>query len=140
MRITTMSVMIAAGILFFATGVGAQIKDGLWEFTTQVQMQGIPQPMPPATFRQCITKEDPVVKDQDKNHSCKTTRLKISGNTVSYAIDCQTPEGTMSSEGKNTYTGSTMAGEATTRFKMKGQPAMQMKSRMKGKYIGPCPK
>ena len=140
MRITTWMLMIAALLLLSATGVCAQIKDGLWEMTSQIQMQGMPHQMPPATFRQCITKEDPVVKNQDKNHDCKTTRLKISGNTVSYAIDCQTPEGTMSSEGKSTYTGSTMEGEATTRFKMKGQPAMQMKSRIKGKYIGPCPK
>ena len=140
MRIPTWGVVMAAAILFSASGVCAQIKDGQWEFTTQAQMKGIPQPMPPATFRQCITKEDPVVKNQDKNHECKTTRLKISGNTVSYAIDCQTPEGAMFSEGQNTYAGSTMEGEATTSFRMKGQPAMQMKSRMKGKYIGPCPK
>lgn len=118
----------------------AEFRDGLWEITTQVQMKGMPQQMPPTTFRQCITQSDPVVKNQDKNFECKTVSLKTSGNTVSYAVECKGREGTMFTEGKNTYTGSSMSGTASTSFKMKGQPAMQINSKMSGKYVGPCPK
>jgi hypothetical protein len=96
------------------------------------------QQMPPATVRQCITKSDPVVKNQDKDYNCKTTSLKVSGNTVTYAVECKGKEGTMFSEGKNTYTGNAMEGTSTTSFKMQGQPAMQVKTKMSGKYIGPC--
>ena len=106
--------------------------------TTQVEIKGMPQQMPPATFRQCMTKSDPVPKNQDKNYECKTTSQKISGNTVSYTVECKGKEGVMNTTGKNTYTGSTMDGSATTSFKMKGQPEMQMKSKMRGKYIGPA--
>ena len=137
------NVLVAVVVLlsvFWAAGAWAQFKDGLWEITTQVEIKGMKQQMPPATFRQCITKSDPVVKNQDKNYECKTTHLNTSGNTVTYAVECKGKEGAMFSEGKNTYTGGTMEGSATTSFKMKGQPAMQTISRMKGKYIGACPK
>ncbi|PKN17593.1 MAG: hypothetical protein CVU71_16150 [Deltaproteobacteria bacterium HGW-Deltaproteobacteria-6] len=118
----------------------AQFKDGSWEMTTQMEMKGMPHQMPPATFRQCITKSDPVVKNQEKGYDCKTTSLKVSGGTVAYSVECKGKDGTMVSTGTNTYTGSTMSGTATISLKMKGQPGMQMTSRMKGKYIGPCPK
>ncbi|HLZ19593.1 MAG TPA: DUF3617 family protein [Smithellaceae bacterium] len=124
--------------VLWAGGVWAQLKDGLWEMTTQVQMKGMSQKMPPATFRQCITKNDPVPKQQDKNYDCKTTSLKVSGNTVNYAAECKGPEGVMTVNGKSTYTGNAMEGSATTSFKMKGQPAMEMTSRMTGTYVGPC--
>ncbi|MBP7342448.1 MAG: DUF3617 family protein [Smithellaceae bacterium] len=130
--------LIVAALVLWTAAAQAQLKDGLWEITSQVQISGMQQQMPPATFRQCITKSDPVVKNQDKDYNCKTTSLKVSGNTVTYAVECKGKEGAMFSEGKNTYTGSTMEGAATTNFKMQGQPAMQMKSKMSGKYIGPC--
>jgi hypothetical protein len=116
----------------------AEFKDGMWEMTTQAQMKGMPQPMPPAKFRQCITKNDPVPKQQDKNYDCKTTSRKISGNTVSYTAECNSPEGKMTVSGTSAYTGNSMQGQATMNFKMQGQPAMQMTSKMTGKYLGPC--
>jgi hypothetical protein len=118
----------------------AQLKDGLWEITSQVEMKGMPQKMPPTTFRQCITKNDPVPKSQDKSFECKVTHQKLTGGTVSYTVECKGKEGEMTTTGKNTYAGSTMDGSASVSFKMKGQPEMQMASKTKGKYIGPCPK
>ena len=46
--------------LFWTTVVFAELKEGLWEITSQVEMKGMPQSMPPTTFRQCITKGNPV--------------------------------------------------------------------------------
>ena len=126
--------------MLWAVGAWAQFKDGLWEITSQVEIKGMPQQMPPNTFRQCITQNDPVPKNQDKNYECKTTSQKIVGNTINYTAECKGPEGLLLTSGKNTYTGSMMDGSATTRFKMKGQPEMQMNSKMKGKYIGTCTK
>lgn len=137
-----MKKILIAFILSFAMvwtiNAWAGVKDGLWEITTQVQMKGMPQQMPPTTFRQCITQSDPVVKNQDKNFECRTVSLKKAGDTVSYAVECKGSQGTMFTEGKNTFTGSRMDGTASTSFKMKGQPAMQLNSKMSGKYIGPC--
>ncbi len=131
-------VLTAALLTVAVANAWAELKDGMWEFTTQVQMKGMPQQMPPTTFRQCITKNDPVPKQQDKNSDCKTTSLKVSGNTVSYTAECNAPEGKMTVSGTSTYTGNSMQGSAATSYKMKGQPAMQMNSKMTGKYIGPC--
>lgn len=133
------SVVVLLSMLWTA-GAWAQLKDGLWELTTQAEIKGMTQQMPPATFRQCITKNDPVPKNQDKNFDCKTTAQKISGNTISYTVECKGKDGVMTTTGQSTYTGSTMDGTANISFKMKGQPEMQMNSKMKGKYIGVCPK
>ena len=118
----------------------AQFKDGLWEMTTQVEMKGMSRALPPTTFRQCITRSEPVPKSQYKNYDCKTTAQTISGNTVSYSAECKGKDGLMLTAGKATYSGSTMEGSSTTNFKAKGQPEMQMVAKIKGKYIGPCPK
>lgn len=134
------TVLTVFALVTMASSAVAQLKDGLWEMTTRAEMKGMTQQMPPATFRQCITKSDPVVKNQDKSYDCKTSVLKISGNTVSYTVECKGKDGVMVSTGKNTYTGNTMEGATTVSFTMKGQPAMQMTSKMKGKYLGPCPK
>ncbi len=139
MKKTLIMVVVLLSVLW-AAGAWAQLKDGLWEITTQVEMKGMPQKMPPTTFRQCITQSDPVPKNQDKSYECKTTGQKISGNMVDYSVECKGKEGVMQTAGKTTYTGSSMDGSATTRFKMKGHPEMQMNSKMKGTYIGTCPK
>jgi len=132
-------VLVAAALLMTWSALArAELKDGLWEFTTQVEMKGMPQKMPATTFRHCITKSDPVPKNQRKNYDCKTISQKMSGNTVSYTMECKGPEGTMTTTGNHTYTGSAMEGSSTTAMKMKGQPPMEMASKMTGKYIGPC--
>lgn len=134
----TVLLIVAGALIFWATGAGAQLKDGLWEMTTQVEIKGMLHQMPPTTFRQCLTKDDPVARQPDGKGECKTTTLKVSGNSVSYTMECKTAEGVMKTTGKHTYTGNTMEGTATTKFKMQGQPEMQMVSKMKGTYIGPC--
>ncbi len=133
-------ILMAVSFVMTASAVFAQLKDGLWEITTQVQIKGVPQQMPPATFRQCLDKNDPVPKNQDKNFDCKTTSQKVIGNTISYATECKSKEGVMHTTGQNTYADNTMNGTATTRFKIKGQPELQMTSSMKGTYLGACRK
>jgi hypothetical protein len=118
----------------------AELKEGLWEVTTQVEMEGMPYSMPPTTIRQCITKSDPVPQTADKGYDCKIADQKISGNTVSYAVECKGKEGEMQTSGTTTYTDNSMNGTAITNFKMPGQPEMKMTSKITGKYIGNCPK
>ena len=118
----------------------ADFKEGLWEITTQTEVTGMPYAMPPTTFRQCITKSDPVPQTKDKNYECKTVNQKISGNSVTYTVECRGREGVMKTAGKTTYTDQSMTGESKTTFTMQGQPAMQMINKTKGKYIGNCPK
>ncbi|MBN1363904.1 MAG: DUF3617 domain-containing protein [Syntrophaceae bacterium] len=130
--------------MLWTAGAFAELKEGLWEVTTQVEIKGMPQQMPPTTFRQCITKNDPVPqnKDQnkDKNYECKTINRKVSGNTISYTMECKGKEGETKVSGTTTYTDNSMNGTSTSNIKIKGQPEMQMTSKIRGKYIGPCPK
>ena len=136
----TLVFFVVLMLMLWAVCAWAQLKDGFWEITSQVEMMGMPQKMPPTTVRQCMTKSDPVPKNQDKQFECKAIDQKVSGNTVSYSVECKGKDGVMQTTGKHTYTGSSMEGSSTTNFKMKGQPEMQMASKMKGKYLGPCPK
>lgn len=125
--------------MLWTTTAWAEFKEGLWEITTQIEMKGMP-PMPPSTIRQCITQKEPVPETGDKNTECKITNQKVSGDTVSYTVECKSSEGTMIVTGKSTYTGTTMNGTSTTVFKINGQPDMQMDGKTTGKYVGACSK
>jgi hypothetical protein len=138
--------MLAAGVsLVWITGADAQMKEGLWEISTQMEMKGMkgmPGNMPATTMRQCITKKDPVPQPErkEKGQECRMKDQKISGNTVTYAMECKGKDSVVLTSGKMTYQGNMFDGLSTTNYKGKGQPEMQMTNKMSGKYIGPCPK
>lgn len=136
----TSLILIVALSLFWATTALAELKEGLWDITTQVEMKGMPQSIPPTTFRQCITQNDPVPQNKDKNYECKIISQKVVGNTVNYNVQCTGKEGTIQTSGTTTYTDHSMSGASTTSIKIKGQPEMKMSNKMKGKYVGPCTK
>lgn len=126
--------------MFWTTGAFAEVKEGLWEITSQVEIKGMPESTPPHTVRQCITKNDPVPQSKDKNYDCKTKAHKISGNTVTYNVECKGKEGIMETSGTTTYSDNSMNGTSNTKVKIKGQPEIQMVSKIKGKYLGKCSK
>ncbi len=107
------------------------MEDGLWEITTTVNMPGAG--LKSFTNTSCLTKEKAV--PQTAESGCTVKDVKAQGNTVTWTVVCQ--EGMSTSTGKITYTGSTMDGVVETTVKAGGQ-TMTMKSRMKGKRIGPC--
>jgi hypothetical protein len=134
------AVFAVFAVFGWSVSAWAQFKEGLWEFSTKVEIKGMPQTMPATTFRQCVTKSNPIPQSKDKNYDCKITSQKVSGDTISYTLECKGDQGVMQTTGKTKYTGNTMEGDSTTVFKIKNQPQMQMANKMKGKYIGPCPK
>lgn len=140
MKKTFIIFAVSLSIFFCAAAWAQQMKEGLWEITTQLEMKGLPQAMPPVSVRQCVTKKDPVPKSEDKSVTCQTTSKKISGNKVSYAMECKGKEETMLISGDISYTGESMSGNSTTVIKVKGQPEMRMSNKLKGKYLGACPK
>jgi hypothetical protein len=133
-------------ILFLAactTMTFAEIKEGLWEMKTTVEMKGMSIQVPPTTTRTCINKNDmvpkPPAQGKGQEQECKIKEQKVTGDTVSYAMEC-TGKGGMSTEisGEMTYTGDSMAGKST--MKVKGPASMEMSTQITGKYIGPCTK
>jgi hypothetical protein len=145
--IRKISIILAVLVsLAWMASAWAELKEGLWEMTTQVEMKGMPAGMPahmPATtVKQCITKKDPVpqASKKEKGQECRITDQKVVGDTVTYTMECKGKDSLVVTSGKMTYKGNTFEGASTTSIKNKGQKEMQMSNRMTGKYIGPCPK
>lgn len=127
--------LVLFGFVSFAfSDSGINMKEGEWEITTKMEMTGIPMQMPPYTHKQCLTKEDLVPKNTQRNDECKIKSVKTSGGTVSWVIECNSPNGTSSGSGKITYSGTTLKG--TVKMTMGGNA--QMTSHISGKRIGPC--
>jgi hypothetical protein len=70
---------------------------------------------------------------QTTDPGCTIKDVKTHGNTITWTVVCK--KGT--STGKVTYAGTTMDGFTETTVKTNGN-TMTIKSRMKGKRIGPC--
>jgi hypothetical protein len=132
-------VVVVLGLLW-ARGASAEMKEGFWEITSKVEMKGMPSNMPPTIVKQCITKKDAVPQPKAQNQECKMKDQKVSGDTVTYAMECKMKDGTMETSGRMNFKGDRFDGSTTTTVKTKDQPAMQMSSTMSGKYLGPCPK
>ena len=120
----------------FAIAASAiDMKEGLWEITTKMEMPGMPMAMPPVIHKQCLKKEAFIPQSGQADQGCGFKNLKIQGNTVTYEIDCDTEDGKMTGHGKVTYSGTIMEGEMEM---LMSQENMRMKSIIRGRYIGEC--
>lgn len=116
------------------------MKEGLWDITSKMEMPGMPFPIPPMTHTQCITEKDMIPKGKDVNdQGCKIVDQNISNNTVTWSMNCSQDGQVMKSTGKITYSGTTFAGEVkmNTANPM-GDGNMDVTTVMSGKYIGEC--
>jgi len=109
------------------------MKEGLWEITMTMEMPGMPVQMPPQTHTQCITKKNMVPQKEDPNQECKMIKHDIKGDTVTWVVECETPEGKALMNGRVTYKGNTFDGTVKIT-----QAGMDMTQKMKGKWIGEC--
>jgi hypothetical protein len=128
--------------LAWITNVSAEMKEGLWQVTTKAEMKGTSMQMPATTIKQCMTKKDmtPKPEKQPKGQECTMKDQKVSGDTVTYTMECKNADSTTVQNGKMTYKGDSFEGANDTTIKTKSQPEMKMISTLVGKYLGPCPK
>lgn len=129
--------------LFLLTTILAQTtlaappaQEGLWEYTMQMEMPGMPSH--PITHRACLSskemEEGPVPKDKQ----CSTRNYKLSGQTATWQMECQGPD-KVSGEGKITFQSNTAyQGETRMRIEPKGEAPMEMKQKFSAKRIGNC--
>jgi hypothetical protein len=111
------------------------MKDGLWEITTTVEMPGMPAGMmKPQTITTCLSQKDSVPKGKNET-DCTVKDVKTEGNTVSWTVVCKE----VTSKGRITYAGATYEGTTESTMKQDGKD-VTIKTTMKGKHIGPCPK
>lgn len=123
--------------LFFivATASAADLKEGLWEMSSKMEMKGMPMQMPMQKFRQCITKDKAVPMETEKGDTkCKVIEQKVTGNTIYWKILCKDKEGETIVIGKGTYKSDKFEGET----KIKTPDGMELTQRMTGKWIGKC--
>lgn len=139
-NVTRRTVVLFAFILLCAGATahsaGVDMKEGEWEVSTETTMKMGEMSMPSRTDKvtKCLTREDLVPKTE-KDKECKIVKQKVTGNKVSWRMECKKTEG----EGEITYSGTTYNGF----FKMKTVEeghTMTMNMKLAGKYLGPCPK
>ena len=132
------TVVLFALILLCVAGTvhsaGVDMKEGDWEISSETSMMMGAMSMPPTADKStyCLTRED-LVPSKDKE--CKIVNQKVTGNKVSWRMECKKAEG----EGEITYQGSTYKGNFRMKMLEDGQ-TMTMNMKLAGKYLGPCPK
>jgi len=130
--------MLLTVLMLFLIGVptsyGVNMKDGLWEITSKIEMPGMPFAMPPQTFRQCLTKDNMIPRKEEGTHECKILDKEIKGNTFTWTIRCTGSEGTYLMKGKTTYNRDRFTGE----MEMTSPDGTEMVQHMKGRRIGEC--
>lgn len=123
-------------IFVSVSSAGSLLKEGLYEITSKMEIPGMPVPMPPITFKQCMTNQNPVPNQSQSGQECRIKNLKTKGNTVSWDMICDSQQGKMKSSGKVTYKGDRFNGVVMTDIPGQGQ----MKMTMTGQRIGKCNK
>ena len=132
------AVIFCTGLFWGATTfAGVSLHEGLWEITSNVEMQGMAMQMPSSTHTQCINKTNIVPKDQKDNGECAVTDQNISGNTVTWSVKCNGQD-SMKMTGTITYSGDTFNGTMTMISNGSQNGPMRMITHMKGKRIGEC--
>ncbi len=129
-------VFVMAMLLFSCTAQkGPNMKEGMWEITMRMEVPGMPVQMSPRTYTQCLTSKEAVPQQGEPNQGCKIIKQDIKGDTVTWAVECKTSEGTAVSDGRITYKGDTFEGVINMT-----QKDMKATQRLSGRWIGKCEK
>lgn len=128
-----LSMFFALLIIVPVYAADLNIKPGLWQWTTTMEMPGMPFAVPPVTYSSCITKKDLVPKQPKEDKNCKVLDNKITDSSVQWKMVCKGNGGQVVSDGKISYSGSTAKGE----IKIVTQ-GMTMTSKISGQRTGAC--
>jgi hypothetical protein len=131
--IIAVTATVLSAVLISSAGSGPNMQEGLWEITIKMEMPGMPASMPQMTHTQCITNENIVPRSSQQAEECKITETKVDGDTVTWTMECDSPEGKARATGKITYSGDTFKG--TIKMTMQGMETIQ---HLSGQRIGNC--
>ena len=116
----------------------ASVNPGLWELRVSTSIAGMKTGMPPQTIRQCVTEKTMVPRDVTQN-GCKISNVKVNGGKVSWKMTCNNQAGNINGEGKLSYSGGSMQGQANMVIKQAGQ-TINMQQQYSGRRVGKCDK
>ena len=130
-------------LLFVATTpvlAEVNMKEGKWEISGEMKMEGMPFPMPPVPvkFEQCLTKKDMVPVKREKNQDCKTPNAKIEGDTVTWSMTCTDKNRVTESTGSATYKGDVFSSTMHTKTTDAKGSKTESTMKMSGKRTGDC--
>lgn len=110
---------VAGWVLAAAIGLPAAVsaaealnlEDGYWDTYVTIRVQGGILPVPAIKSSKCITHDDPIPNSTDSSHlSCRILDKQITGNDVSWRLECADDKGRMEGHGRITYAGKTFEG------------------------------
>lgn len=124
-------------IFLFSTGVSLaqNMKEGLWEITMTMDMPGMPVKMPPQTWTQCLTKKESIPQ-QDKD--CKVIKSDLKGDVFTWTVQCKTPDGVMTGNGRMIYRGDSFEGLVSMATSGEKRKALGVTQNLRGKWVGKC--
>ncbi len=140
--LTRMFILLFVIFMFLFSSIscekGPNMKEGLWEITMTMEIPGMQMQMSPQTYTHCLTKKDMVPQKEEPVQECKMIKHNVKGDTVTWVIECKTPEGTAVSNGDITYRGDTFDGIVEVSMPRGSGGDMEMTQKMSGKWIGQC--
>lgn len=140
-RAWLITVLAAALVLPSWAFAVPNIDDGEWEFTMQMEMPGMPANMPPMRFSNCLTKNNPIPKQEGPAAAgCEVVDQSVKGNRVSYTMRCKQDDMVMENKGETTFSGGRMDGTVHQTMKQGGKVVHTSTAKMTAKRIGPCKK
>lgn len=120
-------------VCFACAPAGPNMKEGLWEITTTMEMTGMPMQFPAQTHTQCLTGTNLVPQKVEAGQNCKMIKQDINGDTVTWVMECETSNGTALFNGHVTYQGETFEGVITMQ-----EGGTEVTMTLSGKWIGKC--
>jgi hypothetical protein len=134
-----LAVFASASVISTAAWAQPPMQEGNWEVIIKMEMVGMPMQLPAQTQNQCVTKKDLVPDMSDKEQQCIVREQKVTGDTVSWKMECTSKDGKMNGEGRIKYAGKSYAGDMQMTMTRTGMPKpMTMTVNMQGKHTGAC--
>jgi len=141
MRLLLLALCAAFAAAAYAQAAAPNMKEGMWEVTSRMEMAGLPGGMPPQTMRQCVTKKDlenpqkmaPTGQQDDR---CQVSDYKLQGNTATWTWTCKGGDD-MRGSGTMTFAGTSYTGTTKVSMKQGGQ-THNMSMHFTGKHVGDC--
>ncbi len=132
--------IVSAVSVTIAFSADVNMKEGKWENSVEMKMEGLPFPMPPIKFKttQCITQKDLVPNTAGKDQKCEVKEQKIVGNKVTWKVTCVDMNGTSEQEGETTYSGSTYQGAVHAKTTDKQGQTTTSAMKLSGQRVGDC--
>jgi len=115
------------------------MQEGMWEIKVEMKMEGMPFPMPPVQYSQCLTKKDMVPHQKEKNKDCTMVSQKFVGDTATWVMKCEDKRGGKTeSTGSVTYKGKSFEGKVHTVSTDSHGAKSEINLIMSGRRTGDC--